>query len=306
MSWPRYHTDIWRPGILHVAIEDIVAGADLACVPVTWLPAQPDFSFLADPFGLWRDGKLHIFVEAYDYRDKHGVIRCLTYDGALNMLEEQTVLTAAHHLSYPLPVIEGDEVYLLPEAHASGRLTLYRARRFPHVWEPVAVVLDGPVVDASVVRHLGRWWMFYSLDGPDLRAMRELHVAVADRLEGPWLPHALNPVRNDIRAGRPGGQPVLVNNEVYLPVQDCAATYGAAVHLLRLDTLTDRTWRAEGVRTVRPQDIPGGWDGLHTLSACGPVTLIDVKRIDRSPRRAFINLQRRWRRLTRRRATPDG
>jgi hypothetical protein len=37
--------------------------------------------------------------------------------------------------------------------------------------------------------------------------------------------------------------------------------------------------------------------GLHTLSACGELTLIDVKRIDRSRGRQWLDLKRRVRRL---------
>ena len=37
--------------------------------------------------------------------------------------------------------------------------------------------------------------------------------------------------------------------------------------------------------------------GLHTLSGCGPFTLIDVKRIDRSRGRQWLDLKRRLRRL---------
>lgn len=37
--------------------------------------------------------------------------------------------------------------------------------------------------------------------------------------------------------------------------------------------------------------------GLHTLSACGGFTLIDVKRIDRSRVRQWLDFKRRLRRL---------
>ena len=37
--------------------------------------------------------------------------------------------------------------------------------------------------------------------------------------------------------------------------------------------------------------------GLHTLNGCGPFTLIDVKRIDRSRTKQWLDLKRRARRL---------
>jgi hypothetical protein len=80
------------------------------------------------------------------------------------------------------------------------------------------------------------------------------------------------------------------------PMQDCTATYGGAINLV--DVATDGgDWRALGRLS------PGPWagpfqDGLHTLSAAGPVTLIDVKRGMRSWRRWLIDAERRVRRLS--------
>ena len=73
---------------------------------------------------------------------------------------------------------------------------------------------------------------------------------------------------------------------------------GRGISLLRFDTLTETAVEASVVSTLKPQGLRGGWDdGLHTLSAAGDVTLIDIKRLDPSPGRFWIDLQRRLRRL---------
>ena len=112
-------------------------------------------------------------------------------------------------------------------------------------------------------------------------------------------PHPHNPVRTALDSTRPGGQPFVSDGLVYLPTQDCTDTYGGAVTLLRFDELTMTHVKGSAQRHIVPTDIntPVS-DGLHTLSACGDVTLFDVKRIDRSSQRILIDLQRRWRRLT--------
>src|SRR4051812_4298387 len=224
MTFSLYSTEIWRPGILRAPIADVLAAP--AAIPIVWLPRPRDFCFLADPFGLWRDGHLHVFCESYDYRTKHGVIRFFTYDSALTLVREGEALHRDHHLSYPFLVEHAGEVYMLPEAHRAGKLTLYRARRFPDDWEPVADILDLPAIDASMVFHRGRWWMFHALPGPDRRAMRELHVAVADDLRGPWAPHPANPVHTGLAASRPAGTPFRMGEALYLPTQDCREAYG--------------------------------------------------------------------------------
>ncbi len=293
----RYRSDIWHPGILHAPISHVLGCTSFNDIPVTWLPSQPPFCFLADPFGLWHNGALHVLAEYYDYRTKHGRIQYVSYNAEFKAIDQGEALAAPHHLSYPFLIQDGGDIYMLPEAHRSGALSLYRATAFPKAWEKVCDLISGPVVDASVIQVNGTWWMFYTLDGADQRAMRELYIASAPRLTGPWTP-ANAPALISLETARPGGTPFIHDDAVYLPTQDCRTEYGAAVNVLRLNAI--EPFAATPVQKITPAFLNTPFtDGLHTLSACGDVTLFDVKHIDRSPRRAVINLQRRWRRLTR-------
>ncbi len=290
-------TDIWQVGIVERAIGDVLNdGLDGA--EIIWLPEAGSFRFNADPFGLWHNGCLTVLVEAYDYRSKHGEIHYHTFDPDWNLTAQGVALREPFHLSYPQTIRDGGHIYLLPEGHRGDKLVLYRAVRFPDMWLPVATLLESPVIDASVVWHSGRWWMFHALAGEDQRAMRELHVAYADTLAGPWHPHAGNPVREALDSARPGGTPFVHRGVLYLPTQDCTRTYGGGLTLLRIEELTPDRFRASPVRQFMPDVHPLYRDGLHTLSAAGDVTLIDVKRLDRSSR-LWIDLERRWRRLVR-------
>lgn len=99
-------------------------------------------------------------------------------------------------------------------------------------------------------------------------------------------------------SSRPGGTPFLHEGELYLPTQDCRESYGRALSLLHITTLTPEHFACSVVRHITPDGLhPGFPDGLHTISACNDVTLLDVKRIDRSPQRLWINWQRRLHRL---------
>jgi len=284
--------DIWRVGIVRATVAE-VATTGLEAHPIHWLAEEPSFRFLADPFGLWRGGQLHLFAEYYDYRSRHGVIDRLTFGADLTLRDRATVLRESWHLSYPY-VFEADgETWMLPEAYRSGALTLYRAIGFPDRWEPAArITLDVPPIDASPLWHGGRWWLFYS-GGRDRKArMGAFHIASAERLEGPWYPHPHNPIRCDMRGGRPGGTPFLDGDIICLPVQDCSRTYGGAVRILRFSSLTpDRVKADLGPPISAPMQTPYR-DGFHTLSGCGPVTLIDAKKVDQSGRGWLIDLAR--------------
>jgi hypothetical protein len=123
--------------------------------------------------------------------------------------------------------------------------------------------------------------------------MGALHAAWAERLEGPWHPLRANPIRQDMAGGRPGGTPFVADGHLCLPVQDCSRTYGGAIRILRFNRLSP-----EGAETElgSPIGAPGNTayrEGMHTLAGCGPVTLIDAKKIDRSGRGWLIDLRRR-------------
>lgn len=294
-------TDIWRTGILPCALPEILARGGVDGLPVTWLPDLGPFRFLADPFGVWRDDRLYLFAEVYDYRDRIGRIDVFVFDRAMRLLDARSALSEPWHLSYPVVIAEGDEIYLLPEAYRSGRLTLYRAVSFPDRWEKVPdFAFPEAAIDASPVRIDGRWWMFYSPSSGSAEDKQSLlHVAWADALRGPWHLHPGNPVRRDRRSARPGGTPILVDGRVVLPTQDCTGTYGGAIVPVTITELGPERFAARaGAPIVAAADWKPFTDGLHTLSAAGEVTLVDAKRISRSPRRIAIELDR----LSRRRA----
>ena len=302
----RPRTDFWRVGIVPAAIQEI----DASTLPtlrsrVAWLPEAGRWRYLADPFGLLRGDALHVFVEAFDYRQKRAVIERHELDAqSLQWRSKHTVLDLPFHLSYPFVFEHEGEVYMVPESHQAGEVALSKADATLNHWVRQQALMEGlPAADASLIEFEGRWWMFYTLVGAKGRDQRELHIAHAPHLTGPWTPMADNPVRVDRHGARPAGRPFLDHQgRVLLPVQDCSGGYGSATRLLRMLELTPDgvqiealDWRLTGDLVSREYAA-----GLHTFSACGPYTLIDVKRIDRSRAKQWLDLKRRALRLVRR------
>lgn len=286
--------DIWRCGYVEAPIGRIVAEGRIPS-PVRWLEEEPDFCFLADPFG-WRtgDGGLRLFVEHYDYRTRHGTIQTLIFDPAMQLLERRPCLAEPWHLSYPQVVAGDGAVWMLPEAHRSGGLTLYRDHGGLIDWRAECrIELDCVPVDATLLRRDGRWWLFYSPADTKLSKISRLHVAWADRLTGPWTPHPGNPVRVDIASSRPGGSAVEIGGRVMLPMQDCTRTYGGAIRPLWIDRLDEGHFEATAGEALPLPPSAGPYsEGMHTLSACGDITFLDVKRIDRSLRGIALDIRR--------------
>ncbi|XJJ71539.1 formyl transferase [Novosphingobium sp. BL-8A] len=285
--------DIWHCGIVQRPIECVLTG-DYGAQDIVWLPPEPKFTFLADPFGYDDGSHLHIFAEQYDYRTRHGVIERLTLDREHRLVDRRQVLREPWHLSYP-QVFQGEgAVWMLPEAHRSGGLTLYRGDAMLERWAPECQIeLDCVPVDASILHHDGLWWLFYSSAESRASKVETLHVAWSERLAGPWTPHPANPVRLDRRSSRPGGTPVVIDGRIMLPMQDCSATYGGAIRPLWVTRLDVEGFTAQaGGPLAFPAGSPRRCEGMHTLSACGAVTLFDVKTIDRSLSGLLLEIRR--------------
>ncbi|MEO6005635.1 MAG: glycosyl hydrolase family 43 [Opitutus sp.] len=297
----RPESDFWSVGIVPATIGDCVEAGVLTAARdrICWLPEPGPWRYLADPFGVQRNGVMHVFVEAFDYRSKHAVIEHHPIKmGARPAWQGcEIALAQSVHLSYPFIVEEQNEVFMVPESHRAREVVLYRANQFPGKWSrETALLKDIPAAEPSLIRHEGRWWMFFTIVGKDARDQRELHLAFSDSLTGPWTLHRQNPIVEDRGGARPGGTPFVgPGNKVMLPVQDCRDTYGGRLRLLRFSVLE--------IDHVIVEHLPvslGGelvsethQEGFHTLSQCGDSTLIDVKRISRSRRRHMVDWRRR-------------
>jgi hypothetical protein len=286
--------DIWRVGVLDQPAQALLAPEVVRQAKVAWLPKEGPLRFIADPFPLRRDGRLHLFVEAYDYRDRTGRIDVITFDEAMQPLARETALAEPWHLSYPFVWEADGHIWMAPEAHRSGLLTLYRAERFPTGWRAVRrITLDAAPIDATPVFHGGLWWLFYTPATTRMAKVAHLHLAYAERLDGPWRTHPGNPVRRDAGSARPGGAPFVHEGRLVLPVQDCRRTYGGAIRALVIHELTPTRFEAEAGPVVRaPPALAPQLAGLHTWSGAGPVTFIDAKRRVVTPSSLWLDLRR--------------
>jgi len=264
------HPD-WNVGIMPEPIDGMVRSRGGRTIE--WLPARPD-AWVADPFGIERGGVLHLFFEDFSRNLNRGVISYASVgrDGIVSAPE--CVLDVGVHASYPFLIERDGTVFILPETSAAGELVLYEAVEFPRRWRRAAALLPGvPAVDASVVEHEGRWWMFAGIFGRGQN--HTLFAWHAPDLMGPWTEHAANPVKTDARSTRGGGTPFVVDGTLYRPSQDCSRTYGGRLVLNRVELLSPSAFRERPIRALAPRAGSPYPEGLHTLSAAGTRTLVD-------------------------------
>lgn len=287
-------TDLWHVGVVKAPMTRILSSGTLEGFDAIWLPVESSLRFMADPFGLWKDRQLHIFVETYDYRTRHGEIELLILDESLSLVERGLVLREPWHLSYPFVFEAEGEIWMLPEGYKSGRLTLYRATDFPWSWEPEKrfTFLEA-AIDATPVRAPDGWWMFYTPPSPKPWRTSALKLARADSLLGVWKPCGDAPILLDRSGARMAGTPIWQGDALLLPTQDCSRTYGGAISIRSVRSLDGSAHQIErSAHITAPAAFHPYVDGLHTLSAAGPVTLIDAKRTVRSFRHLGIGVAR--------------
>jgi hypothetical protein len=262
----------WTVGIVDAPIHTFLSGER---PPVRWIAEPSGPRVLADPFGVRVGDRLFIVCEEWDLRRGPGLCSIqIAPDGEAGPISKVEGLPQV--ASYPFLFEHEGDVYCVPETAHDRVVTLYRATSFPSRWEPVHDLVQGKALaDPTVFRHEDRWWLFCNdVEGRHGR----LAAFYSEELSGPWRPHVGNPIKSDVRSSRPAGTPFVHDGNLYRPAQDSSRTYGGAVVINRILSLSPTEFREE-IATVVTPDPDGPYPrGLHTVSAAGDMTLIDGKR----------------------------
>jgi hypothetical protein len=148
----------WNVGIVDAPISCFLSSNNRD--RVRWLPGLARSEFRADPFGLIRDGRLIVLCEQLDYHDFVGKI--VAIDVSNNAVTPVSIgPTPSVHMSYPFLLELEGHTFCVPETCAAAEIGLYQAEHFPDRWRKTALLApgSGPVVDATLFRHEGRWWL---------------------------------------------------------------------------------------------------------------------------------------------------
>jgi len=275
----------WNIGLLHQPISELLK--EKPNLNVRWLPDPAPDAFRADPFGYrTADGQLNVLYEKYQYAQGIGDISRVRPKRDNVLKRSRVMLTTGSHLSYPYVVQHEGAVYVVPESAASGRVDLFRVNEANDALEHVRTLLEEPVYDPTVFQWQGRWWLFGTLAPLTNVALHAWH---APSLESPWEPHALNPLKLDVRSARPGGTPFVHEGRLYRPAQDSASTYGHRIAINEVLELSPDRFAEQVARVVGPLTGTAFNAGLHTVSAVGDVTLVDGKR--------FVNVDEQRKRV---------
>lgn len=243
---------------------------------VHWLQLNGKGWYGADPFVFVSGETFNAVYEHYDYRQRKGRIDLLSMDRDFNVVAKKTLLESGQHLAYPYLFRHGGQLYMIPETAEQDNVQLY-------IWDAEtdgftfhSQLLDRPGVDSSLVWKDGYWWLFCGIKGE--LPNEKLLVFYSQTLEGPYLPHLLNPVKTDPEGARMGGNFHRAGDLLFRPAQYSRRWYGEKIVWWKILHLTPETFEEELCGELAPQS---GWelhDGLHTISSDGEFFAVDVKK----------------------------
>ena len=285
----RVFNEYWRIGVIDAPIHTLLDPANQP--DIRWLTRPSSAGYWADPFGQPGDTS-RLACEYFDERSGVGHLEVIHLGDQINPTERHRLPVGdGQHASFPNVFEMEGRHFGIAETIASRECVLHEVDATGQ-WHRLHVLLrDVAAADPALFAWEGRYWLAYT--DTDRGQLDNLCLQYADSLEGPWLPHANNPVKVDVTSARMAGKTFRYQGQLFRPAQDCLRTYGGAVVLHRIDTLTPTAYSETLVRRVSPDLLGSCPDGLHTLNAWGDRTLVDGKWHG-------INLVATWRNLRRR------
>lgn len=224
---------------------------------------KPPSSFVADPFLVRDDGVFYLFFELFNQESQKGEIAVASSHDGYSWRYRGVVLTEAFHLSYPYVFKYRGIFYMIPESRAAGEVRLYRATKFPFVWELDTTLFEGPYADSSIVQRHGSWWIFSERQAYTLTIWHSSH------LQGPWREHALSPLyTGDKSRTRPGGRIVDYHGRLIRFSQDNREGYGKKVRAFEVLQLTPTAFHERPLQPdplFFPQGAAWRFNGMHHL-----------------------------------------
>jgi hypothetical protein len=268
----RLMAEWWSIGSTAAPAARVLSGGGLG--EIEWHRIKAGSRYFADPFPWLGTGQ--ILCEEMPMAGG-GVGRIVAVGEENGVLAAPSiVLDDGYHHSYPCTFRDGDGLYCMPESTRRGTTCIYRLGDDGQLSPVCDVAPNARLADPTLFCWNDKYWI--GCTDLDLGSHDNLCLLHSPRLTGPWTPHARWPVRIDVRGARPAGMMFQSDGRLFRPGQDCAATYGAAVAIHEIVTLTETDFRESLVAELRPDKDGPFPHGLHTLTHDGERFWVDGKR----------------------------
>lgn len=269
---------IWRKIMFHcknlLQQEDWNVGYYTDPTDIHWLN-PPKSDYFADPFVIARDNDTYMFFEWFSNRNGKADIAMAKKSEDFKIYHKITDFP--EHRSYPYIFDYQGEIYCIPEAYKTGKVSLYRFiekdGQASLQWD--CDLLQGTFVDTTLLDHDDRFYLFTT---PQAQSHTHLLLYIADNLRGPYRPHYNNPVKVDCSDSRMAGKIQTVEGKLVRPAQNSTHHYGESITLNKITQLNEYQYIEETIKEIKPFWKTAYDKGIHTINSDGGITVFDAKR----------------------------
>ena len=273
-----FRAEKWQVGLLNPGTEPFIKPGEQNIPEPQWIPLPGGKSvYHADPSGFIHQGNIHILCEEYDYGMAKGIIVSLKLDAATKkILRKVVALEKDYHLAFPFVFGYENNFYCIPENSEGGNVDLYLYDVETGKLTFQKTLVPGlKAVDSTLFYHNNLWWLFFT----DKAATNErLHAWYSIDINGPFMPHANNPVKVDIQSSRPAGNPFMQDGMLLRPAQDCSVRSGRRIYINQVVKLSKTEFEESEYAVLNPSPTSVYRDGMHTFNLGNGLIIIDAKR----------------------------
>lgn len=261
----------WNVGIFPHPISALLS--EEGNVNVRWLPSPSAGGHRSEPFGYqWSDGQLNMLFRKSESINQLDSIARLRPKKDGNLKRSRTMLSTLATVGYPYVVTRPEGVFAVVSYPHQNRTELFRVSEGNDALDHVKTLLERALINASCFEHEGRWWLLGTdIDAPD-GVLRAYHAAEFD---GPYTPHALDPVKMSGSGCRPAGTPFVHEGQLWRPSLDTSDPQVPGIIFNRVVELTPTTFHEEAGRVLNGFEGTQYGDGIRTVCAMGDLTLVD-------------------------------
>ena len=242
-----------------------------------YLPKEHELNnaYYADPFFIKFNDVVYLFVEKFLANSQKGIIQRFIVSSD-ELIDDGVALEEPFHLSFPFMFVHDECLYMLPEAHKSNQIRLYRYDERGGKFTLYNVLLDNvSAADSLLFMQDNTWWLLTNIDktGCDLHTSR-LYIYSANNLKDKkWVPHQNNPVINDISKARNGG--FFIKNGIMYRVGQMQGfgIYGAGYSINKIKLINNYEYTEVTIKKIYASDF--GALGSHHFSTIGSYTACD-------------------------------
>ena len=241
---------------------------------IHWLK-PPKTDYFADPFVISNEDDTYLFFEWFS--NKNGKADLAVAKKSEDFKVYHKISDFPEHRSYPYIFDYQGEIYCIPEANRTKKVSLYRFvethGRASLQWD--SDLLNGCYVDTTLFIHNDKFYLFTT---PKTQGHTHLLIFVADDLRGPYRPHFNNPVKVDCSDSRMAGKIQNIDGKLVRPAQNSTRHYGESITLNKIIQLDEYQYIEETTKEIKPDPKWTYNQGIHTINSDGGITVFDAKK----------------------------